>query len=119
MAGTFTISGMSAGEPGGERAFGPITITGAQVIGETLSLILSSGNNSITVPTGAVAVMILPPANNTATLKLFTSLNGSDTGLPLNPGYVPTIYSFPATAPTTITLNSASTLAAFTTVIFI
>lgn len=119
MAGTFTITGMSAGEPGGERAFGPITITGSTVIGATLSLLLASGNNSVTVPTGAVAVMIIPPANNSATLKLFTSLNGSDSGLPLNPGAVPTVYPFPTSAPTTITLNSASTLAAFTTVIFI
>lgn len=119
MAGTFVISGMSAGEPGGERAFGPITIQGAIVIGETLSLLLSSGNNTITVPTGAVAVMILPPTNNTATLTLHTNLNNADTGLPLNSGLVPFVYPFPNTAPTTLILNSAVTLSAFTTVAFI
>jgi hypothetical protein len=119
MAGTFTIQGMSAGEPGGERVFGPMTIQGAIVIGETLSLLLSSGNNVITVPTGAVAVMILPPTNNTATLTLHTSLNNTDNGLPLNSGLAPFVYPFPSTAPTTLTLNSASALSAFTTVVFI
>jgi hypothetical protein len=119
MAGTFTISGMSAGEPGGERAFGPITIQGAVVIGETLSLLLNSGDNIIPVPTGAVAVMILPPQNNTATLKLRTSLNSSDGGLQLNSGLMPFVYPFPSAPPTSLYLNSQSTLSAFTTLIFI
>ena len=38
MAGTFTLTGLSASEPQGERVFGPATIVGEVVIGETLAL---------------------------------------------------------------------------------
>ena len=119
MAGTFTWAGMSAGEPAGERSFGPITIQGAVVIGESWAGPLVMGDNTIPVPTGAVAVTILPPANNTATLKLRTSLNSGDAGLPLYQGLWPTVYPFPTTPPTSIIINSASAVSAFTTVIFI
>ena len=120
MAGTFTWSGMSAGEPGGERVFGPLTVTGAMVIGETVSVALASGNNTIAVPSGAVAVTVIPPANNTTTLTFRTSLNSGDTGLPLDPAWPGVfMYPFPSIAPTSIIINAASPLSTFVTVIFI
>ena len=119
MAGTFTWTGMSAGEPAGERVFGPITIQGAVVIGDTYSGPLASGDNTIPVPLGALAVTIITPQNNTAVLKLRTSINPLDSGISLNPGGLPTVYPFPATPPTSIILNAASAVNAFTSVIFI
>lgn len=62
MAGTFTVTGMSSSEPAGQRTFGPISIQGRVVVGETLSTPLSSGDNSFLVPAGAIAVWIIPPA---------------------------------------------------------
>ncbi len=119
MAGTFTVSGMSAGEPAGERVFGPITIQGSVVIGDTFSGPLNMGDNTISVPTGSLAVMVITPQNNTATVKLRTNSNSGDGGLSLNPGGLPTVYPFPSTAPTSIILNAAVAVSAFTTVCFI
>lgn len=44
---------------------------------------LSSGNNTITVPSGAVAVTIIPPITNTIVLKI-KGANG-DTGIIISP----------------------------------
>jgi hypothetical protein len=115
MAGTLTVTGLSAGEPAGEREIGPLTITGATVIGETFSAPLSSGDNTFAVPSGAVAALIVPPANSTVAVKVRTSLNASDAGLPINAGNLPMVYPFPATAPTSLIVNAASgTTGAFT-----
>lgn len=119
MAGTFTVSGMSAGEPAGQRSFGPITIQGTVVIGDTFSGPLVMGDNTLSVPIGSVAVMVITPQNNTATVKLRTNTNNADGGLALNPGGLPTVYPFPTTAPTSIILNAAVAVSAFTTVVFI
>lgn len=88
--GTFTVTGMSASEPAGNRQFGPYSIQGTLVVGETLAIPLASGDNTITVPASgqAVAVWIVPPTSWTTspgpTLLLRTNLNASDTGLPWN-----------------------------------
>lgn len=104
MPGSFTISGMSAGEPAGERIFGPITMVGKAVIGETIQTNLASGSNVFTVPPEAIAVMIVPPLGNEATIKIKTSANPSDGGLPVCESANPTVFPFPAAIPTTITL---------------
>lgn len=118
MAGTFTWAGMSAGEPAGERVFGPITIQGAVVIGDTFSGPLAMGDNTISVPTGATAVAVITPTNNTTAIKFRTNSNSGDAGLPLcSAGLF--VYQFPSTAPTSVILNAASAVSAFTTVVFI
>ncbi len=119
MAGTLTVAGMSAGENAGMRVFGPLTITGTTVIGDTFAGPLAMGDNTIAVPLGAVAVLIVPPVNNTTTLKVRTSLNAADAGLPVNSGAVPFLLPFPATAPTTVIVNSSGATSAFCTVAFI
>ena len=58
---------------------------------------LSSGNNSITIPTSAVAVTIIPPADNAVVLKI-KGVNG-DTGVIIH-----------LTDPTSIGLGSGATL---------
>lgn len=50
--------------------------------GQNQSITLSSGNNTITVPSGAVAVTIIPPAGNANALVL-KGVNG-DTGIAIS-----------------------------------
>ena len=89
--GSFTITGLSATEPAGERKFGPISIMGGAVIGETLETVLASGENTVTVPTGATAVLIVPPESGSAELKLKSK--SSDTGIVISESN-PTLWSF-------------------------
>lgn len=119
MAGQITISGASAGEPAGQRVFGPTTITGTAVIGETFDQALVSGDNTFAVPTGAVAALIIPPALNTTAVKLRTSLNAADAGLPIYAGNWPTVYPFPSTPPTSLIVNAAGAITSAFTIAFI
>lgn len=50
--------------------------------GQVQSIDLANGNNTITVPSNSVAVMIIPPTANTETLTL-KGVNG-DTGIALH-----------------------------------
>ena len=118
MPGTVTLSGMSAGEPAGERLFGPLTVVGKAIIGETLAVQLASGTNTYTVPSESVAVLIIMPINGETATKFKTSLNSGDAGLPMNPGPQPFFYVFPETPPTLITLTAA-TNSGVVTIIFI
>jgi hypothetical protein len=104
---TITVSGSITG-----LTVGSITVSGqitsAAAVGELLVQALTSGNNSITVPSGSVAVIITPPSASAVTLTL-KGVNG-DTGVIIAPsGSV----SFPATIPlgaaqTTIVINASA-----------
>jgi hypothetical protein len=65
---------------------------------------LSSGNNSITVPTGATALTIAPPSGNTVAITL-KGVNG-DTGIALHRTH-PTSIGIYSTV-TAIVLNAGS-----------
>jgi hypothetical protein len=119
MAGSLTITGLSATEPAGQRTFGPLSIMGKVVIGETLEVPLSSGDNTFSVPVGAVACLLIPPENGTAVLKLRTSLNSTDGGLPINAGAAPFVYPFPSTPPVSLIVNSSGPQSAPLTVAFV
>jgi hypothetical protein len=119
VAGQFTISGMAAGSLTGERIFGPYTITGSlTTIGQTTDIVLSSGDNTIAVPTGALAVWVFPPNNNSAALKIRTNLNSSDAGLPISPSQPFGPYVF-ASGTTSLIINAGAGVSAFTEVAFI
>lgn len=109
MAGSLTVTGLSAGEPAGERVLGPLSVIGKNVIGETLAIPLASGNNTINIPLESVAVLIIPPTNGEAPITVRTSLNSTDAGLPINPGPNPFMYVFPETIPTTLILHATTT----------
>lgn len=117
MAGTVTISGLSASEPAGQRVLGPLSIQGTVVIGDTVSESLNSGDNTIVVPSGSVGVVVVPPSTGSAALKYRTSLNSGDAGLPISPS-APSIHTFPSPAPTSIILNASTGQAAFTALWF-
>lgn len=118
MAGTLTITGLSATEPAGERKFGPITIQGTVVLGETYAAPLASGDNKFTIPTSAVAALIVPPLNGSAELKLRTSANEGDAGLPISTSN-PVVYSFTTVAPATLIVHASTSVANPITVAFI
>lgn len=85
MAGSFTISGMSAGLASGSKIIGPNTMPGGSIVGEILDATLATGDNTFTVPTGAVAVAVFLPSTNVAAIKVRTNLDSGDAGLPVNP----------------------------------
>lgn len=116
-AGTLVIGGRASGLPGAVQ-FGPYTIIGTATIGEQLSVALASGDNTFTVPTGAVAVAVATPSGNTVAVKYRTSSNSGDGGLPINPGG-PSVHNFAATAPTSVILNAASSISTLTYIYFL
>lgn len=102
--GTVTIAATVSGLPTGSKAFsfayGPLT--GA--VAEILDQALSSGNNTITVPTGATWLFIQPPSSNTVQMYLKTT--PADVGLQLDLTRM-TPYPIPAGV-TSLTINAAA-----------
>lgn len=118
MPGVFTLTGSTGLIPGGQGTLTPQTLVGNVGIGEILALALASGDNTVTVPAGAVGVTVIPPFGNTTTIKYRSNL-GVSPGEPINPGNGFFTTAFPATAPTAVILNAASSIGAFTQVWFI
>lgn len=119
MAGTLTIGGLAAGLPAGEEVIGPITITGTTAITALTGYVLASGDTTITIPTGAVAALLVAPTNGTATLKVRTSQNSGDAGLPICAAGLPMVYPLPQPLPSSLIVNSGATQVAPMTVGFI
>lgn len=113
MAGTILVSGSSLDDTSGQRILGPWNLPGFANVGETLYATLAPGDNTFTVPAGAVAVVLVPPANSTTAVTYRTSANSGDTGLPLNAGALPNVHAFPATPPTSVTVHAAGAVAGF------
>lgn len=110
MAGQFTVSGLAAGLGTGQKIIGPNTITGANLIGEIRDVALASGDNTITVPTGATAVWIVPSSTNTFALKVRTNLDNADTGLPISASDPFGPYSFRGLAVTSLIINAGGSV---------
>ena len=110
MAGTLTISGQQTGTPEGSDTIS-LTISLGSVF-EELPVALASGANTITVPTGATGVIVIPPVANTVALTL-KGIAG-DTGIPLSLTQ-PSVLTFPASPPASIVVNAASLMSASTT----
>lgn len=97
--------GYKSGLASGRAAVGPLTICNSTTPVDAVGVqTLASGNNSIIVPAGAIAALIVPPVMNTVTLTL--------KGLPGDTGVVlsltnPTVLSL-ASAQTAFTLNASA-----------
>jgi hypothetical protein len=116
MAGTLTISGTQSGIPSGSRAFS-VSIPGPLSNNEaTTNVALASGANTITVPTGATGVLIIPPAANAQTLTL-KGVTG-DTGVPISPSQ-PSLIMFATAPPATIVVTAGGAIASETAFIFV
>lgn len=111
MAGTLTVNGMSAGLLTGEKVIGPITTTGLNTVGEILPVVLASGDNTFSIPTGAAAVLIVFASGTTATVKVRTNLDAGDAGLAISPavGSLPWFKKDLLSGEASIILNSSAT----------
>jgi hypothetical protein len=97
--GNISLTGNVSGAPSGSRTFGPLTITANSAVDKTDVVVLASGANTITPPTGATAVVVLgqnsatptpnPPSAVTLTLKGVTG----DTGITVSNKW-PVLLSF-------------------------
>jgi len=116
MASSITISGVKPGVGAGPQTIGPLTITANASIGAVTDIVLASGANTITVPAGSTAMVIVPPTTNTQTLTL-KGVTG-DTGVPLSPTQ-PSVISFPASAPSTVVLTAGALFSGITEISFI
>jgi hypothetical protein len=88
--GTFTVTGLQVGLPNqGQNTLGPFTVSFTDTEWDTV-VSLSSGSNTITVPSTAGGVWIIPPVGNTVTLEL--------NGAYINPAG-PTFWNFDQTTP--------------------
>lgn len=106
-------SSAAATLPFGSLSVGPINITGN--IAPQLSLVnLASGFNSITVPSGAIGVIITPPTTNAVALTL-KGVTG-DTGISI-PAAATSLVTF-GTTPSTIGITAASATTGNTQFIF-
>ena len=118
------VEGSAVG-PSGEQVLGPITITGTATVLDTSEVTLASGDNTVNVPAGAVAVAIVLPIGSSVALTVRTSLNSGDAGLPIAPGValnagpVAFVYPFPTTAPTTVIIHAATSGAGVAELTFI
>lgn len=114
--GLITLTGNISGGPTGGETFGPLQILAATAVIQVSTLTLSANTNTaVTVPTGATAVIIVPPnasypggtapnpaVSGTLTLK---GVSG-DTGVQINTTY-PTELAL-ASGVSSFYLNAAS-----------
>jgi len=84
---------------------GPLTMVGTTVIGQITDVPLSAGDNTIPVPLGAVAVLIVLPTAGVSELKIRTNLNPSDGGLPIGTSGFDVFSLYPGT--TALIINAA------------
>lgn len=68
VAGTISVTGTLTGHPEGSRT---VALSWAITAGlSSVQVGLSSGANTVTVPTGCTLVIIVPPTTNTETITL-------------------------------------------------
>ena len=118
MAGTFTITGLSAGLATGEKIIGPISATGNTTIGTIIDLSLSTGDNTITIPTGAVAVLVVFPQSMTQTVTVRTNLDTGGCHVAPQSAANFFVMPLPSTA-TSMILNSTGAVTLTTEITFI
>lgn len=92
----------------GNRTFAPSVASYSAAHGGLSLVNLSNGNNTITVPTGATGVMIVPPSTNTAGIQLKGI--AADTGVSLSPSSWQMI-NFGASPPATFVLTTTGAIA--------
>jgi hypothetical protein len=117
VAGLVTIQGSVTQVPQGQITVGPLTLTPTSSNQYSSSnLILSSGANTITVPTWATHIIIEPDPANTVSITL-KGVTG-DTGIPLALNQA-SVFSIPgAGSPGTIVLTSGAGATLYTNIVF-
>lgn len=110
--GNVTVQGNQSGGPAGSLTFGPLTITASSAIGQLQVVALTTGANTITIPSGTTCALITPPNavtpvpnpnyGGTLTLK---GVSG-DTGVVIGNKY-PTLLSWD-TSPASVVINAST-----------
>jgi hypothetical protein len=108
------IDGLSASEGAGQRVLGPIRVQSLLTVGESVTTALNAGDTTISIPTGATGIVLIPTSTGTANLKVRTSANAGDQGLPVS-SQEPFVLIFASPAPTAIIINSNATQSALLT----
>lgn len=111
---SLTIGGSVTGLPTGAKTFSG-TISSAAAVGQTTEVTLASGDNTITVPTGATAALIQPPSANAVALKLKGA--AGDTGIAIHKT-MPSILALDASQ-TDFILNAVAQTAGATEISFL
>lgn len=112
MPGSMTLIGMSAGLPGGQVVDGPVTMTGANQIGAIVDVSLATGDNTFTVPTGAVMCSIFLGLATSVAVTMRSNLNSGDSGFPIAPWPGVQFVAIPlVTGMTSLILHAASAVA--------
>lgn len=100
-----SVRGFISGLPSGSRSLVSREIENASCPGQVESIILTTGDNTIDVPTTSKGCIITFAEGSTSTKKLKGA--GGDTGIELNQAGV-NMLQFPPTPPTVIIINSST-----------
>ena len=112
--GSMTLSGNVTNLPGSET-FGPFVHTISNVVGQISTISLSSGANTVTVPSGTTRIVVVGP--NMASPSPNPSYGGTltikgvsgDTGIAVSAGsFVSWGYDSVVTAPSTFVINAST-----------
>lgn len=107
VSGSWRVYGSVTGLPSGTRAVDVSVNVGTGVDVTQQIVAVGAGFNSVTVPTGYTAVLIVPPSGNAQTITL-KGITG-DTGVPLSPTQ-PTLLTLGAAAAFGLTVGGAVTI---------
>jgi hypothetical protein len=117
MPGQVTVGGFLSGTPLGQVNVGPFSLTmnGANNL-QMLPITFVSGFNSITVPSWATGMILIPNTSNAVgwTLKGVTG----DTGVPLSLTNPTGPIEFPASPPATLGITAAANFTTITEIVF-
>ncbi len=78
-----TILGYKTGIASGGEQLGPLTINNNTPVDAVSTQALSSGDNTLDVPSGALSAIIIPPTGNVIVLTL--KGNAADVGIVISP----------------------------------
>lgn len=114
MASSISISGSISGLPVGSVTASPTAISNSNTVASMSNTTLASGTNTISVPSGAVGCLIVPPSGNTIAITLKGV--GADTGFRIH-NTNPIMLSFDSSV-TSFVLSAASVFGSPTTILF-
>ncbi|HYE77355.1 MAG TPA: hypothetical protein VEI97_05150 [bacterium] len=89
-------------------SWNPPVLTNANAPGSAPITTLSSGANTITVPSLAGGVVFIPPTDNASVTLTLKGVSG-DTGISIS-GKAWTVLTFPATPPASFVINASGSL---------
>ena len=118
MSSTLPITGQVVGMPTGEKIIGPLSATNGTTVGTVADVTLASGDNTIAIPSGAIAALIVIPSSVTQTIKVRTNLDSGGVTIG-NPVYAPFVALPLPSSATSLVINASAATTGTTEVTFI